>query len=123
MPKIIVYHKKISSDKNLKELDVRANDFLLIINHEDDALTVISATKLRRLRVYSGSSHKNWVNFSSLWRLMKLRSNDLKIYTKAKTREHFVNAFQIDGAEKMKIGKLIMKNKDYKSNQYLNSLK
>ena len=59
MPEIIVYHKKISSDKNLKELDVRANDFLLIINHEDDALTVISATELRRLRVYSGSSHKN----------------------------------------------------------------
>ena len=54
---------------------------------------------------------------------MKLRSNDLKIYTKAKTTKHFVNAFQIDGAEKMKIGKLIMKNKDYKSNQYLNSLK
>ena len=123
MPEIIVYHKKISSDKNLKELDVRANDFHLIINQEDDALTVISATKLRRLRVYSDNSHKNWVNFSFLWRLMKLRSNDLKIYTKAKTREHFVSAFQIDGAEKMKIGKLIMKNKDYESNLYLNSLK
>lgn len=53
MQEIMVYQKRISSDRNLKELSVTANDVLLIMNQEDDALTVISATKLRRLTVYS----------------------------------------------------------------------
>ena len=41
----MVYQKRRSSDRNLKELSVTANDVLLIMNQEDDALTVISATK------------------------------------------------------------------------------
>lgn len=31
--------------RNVKELDVRGNDFPLIINEEDDALTAIRVTK------------------------------------------------------------------------------
>lgn len=59
MQEIMVYQKRISSDRNFKELSVTANDVLLIMNQEDDALTAISATKLRRLTVYSDNTHKS----------------------------------------------------------------
>ena len=58
MQEIMVYQKRISSDRNLKELSITANDVLLIMNQEDDALTAISATKLRRLTVYY-NTHKS----------------------------------------------------------------
>ena len=104
MQEIMVYQKRISSDRNLKELIVTANDFLLIMNQEDDALTAISATKLRQLTVYSDNTHKSKINFSSFWWLMKLRSNGV---------EQLLSTLQIDGVELMKIVKLIMKNKEY----------
>ena len=75
MQEIMVYQKRISSDINFKELIATANDFLLIMNQEDDALNAISATNLRRLTVFSDNTHKSKINFSSFWWLMKLRSN------------------------------------------------